>query len=109
MSVSEEMNGLTLVTMRFDVQDEGAFVDAVSRYVVLSRGHTGARNLDLCRSLTSPGVWLVFQKWASPAAQRAHLDHPDTVAFARACTEPGVLSASPQLDLLEGVSAHDLA
>jgi quinol monooxygenase YgiN len=98
---------VTLVTMRFDVADEVRFVDAVSRYVVMSRSHDGCRNVDLCRSISSAGGWLIVQKWGDPAAQRAHLDHPDTVAFARSCE--GVLRGPPAFELLQGVSAHDLA
>ena len=98
---------VTLVTMRFDVADESMFLDAVSRYVVMSRSHDGCRNVDLCRSLSTPGSWLIVQKWGGAAAQTAHLDHADTVAFARACA--GVLARPPVFELLEGVSAHDLA
>jgi quinol monooxygenase YgiN len=97
---------VTLVTMRFDVADEAAFLDAVSRYVVMSRSHAGCRNVDLCRSVSAPGSWSIIQKWVDPASQRGHLDHPDTVAFARACA--GVLVRPPVLELLEGISAHDL-
>ena len=98
---------LTLVTMRFPVAHEERFLDAVSRYVVMSRSHAGCRNVDLCRSLSSPGAWTVLQKWADPDAQRAHFDHPDTVAFAEACA--GLLTGPPTFELLQGVSAHDLA
>jgi quinol monooxygenase YgiN len=98
---------VTLVTMRFEVADEAAFLDAVSRYVVMSRSHEGCRNVDLCRSISTPGSWSIIQKWADPAAQRAHLDHPDTISFATSCA--GVLVRAPVFDLLEAVSAHDLA
>jgi quinol monooxygenase YgiN len=109
MATPDEVNDVTLVTMRFEVADESTFLGAVSRYVVLSRTHPGARNIDLCRSVSTPGAWLVLQKWSSQIAQREHLDHADTIHFAQVCTEPGVLAAAPRLELLEGVSAHDLA
>ena len=98
---------VTLVTMRFDVADEAIFLDAVSRYVVMSRSHDGCRNVDLCRSISAPGSWSIIQKWADPASQRAHLDQPDTVSFARSCA--GLLTRPPAFDLLQAVSAHDLA
>jgi quinol monooxygenase YgiN len=49
----------------------------------------------------------VIQKWDSPAAQKAHFDSPEMVEMAEACT--GLLTQPPQIDLLEGLSAHDLA
>jgi quinol monooxygenase YgiN len=46
------------------------------------------------------------EKWESPAAQRAHFDSAETVEMAEACR--GLLSQAPEIELLEGVSAHDL-
>ena len=98
---------LTLVTMVFDVSDPGPFLDAAARYVVQTRRHEGCRNVDLAASVTTTGRYVVIEKWESPEAQRVHFDHPDTVAFAEACR--GRLERPPILDLLTGLSAHDLA
>ncbi len=100
---------LTVVTMAFDAAD-GALerlAAVLSRYVVLSRGHTGCRNIDLCSSVTRPGRFVVVEKWDSPDAQRAHFDSDDMVTMAQSCD--GLLAAPPEIDLLEGISAHDLA
>jgi quinol monooxygenase YgiN len=98
---------LTVVTMTFDAADPGALVGILSKYVVVSRGHPGCRNIDLCGSVTTPNRFLVIQKWDSPAALQAHFDSPEMVEMATACT--GLLSAPPAIDLYEGLSAHDLA
>lgn len=98
---------LTMVTMTFDTTDAEALMRVLSKYVVLSRGHDGCRNIDLAMSATSEGRFVVIQKWDSPEAQRAHFDSPEMVEMAEACR--GLLAAAPQIDLLEAVSAHDLA
>jgi quinol monooxygenase YgiN len=49
----------------------------------------------------------VIQKWDSPAAQQAHFDSADMVEMAEACR--GLLAQPPDIDLLEAISAHDLA
>ena len=102
---------LTIVTMAFDAREANeAAIDrllsVLSKYVVLSRNHDGCRNIDLCGSLTSPGRLLVIQKWDSPAAQQAHFDSAEMVEMARACE--GLLEKKPDIDLYEGLSAHDL-
>ena len=100
-------DNVTLVTLAFEATDAAALVGALARYVVLSRGHPGCRNIDLCQSVTRPERFVVVEKWESPAAQRAHLDSPDFAELARACE--GLLTAPPAVDLLDGLSAHDLA
>ena len=102
---------LALVTMTFDARsgDEsaaGQLLAVLSKYVVLSRNHPGCRNIDLCGSVTNPGRYLIVEKWATPEAQRSHFDSPDMVEMARACE--GLLASRPEIDLLEGISAHDL-
>jgi quinol monooxygenase YgiN len=97
---------LTLVTMAFDATDPAALQAVLARYVVLSRGHPGCRNIDLALSTTRPDRFVVLQKWESPEAQRAHFDSPEMVAMADACR--GLLSGPPEIDLLEPISAHDL-
>jgi quinol monooxygenase YgiN len=79
----------------------------LSKYVVLSRGHAGCRNIDLCASVTTPSRFVIIQKWESLDAQRAHFDSPEMVEMAQACN--GLLTGPPAIDLLDGISAHDLA
>jgi quinol monooxygenase YgiN len=98
---------LAIVTMVFDASDPDRLVPVLAKYVVLSRGHDGCRNIDLCASATTPGRFVIIEKWETPDAQRAHFDSSDMVEMARACN--GLLTKPPQIDLLEGISAHDLA
>ena len=67
----------------------------------------GCRNIDLAASATRPGRYVIIEKWDSPAAQQVHFDSADMVEMAQACN--GLLTSAPQIDLLEGISAHDLA
>ena len=97
---------LAIVTMVFDASDADGLAAVLSKYVVMSRGHDGCRNIDLCASVTTPGRFVVLEKWESIDAQRAHFDSAEMVGMAESCT--GLLSRAPQIDLLEGVSAHDL-
>jgi quinol monooxygenase YgiN len=97
---------LTIVTMAFEASNPDALMPVLSKYVVLSRGHPGCRNIDLCASVASPTRFVIIEKWESPEAQRAHFDSAEMVEMARACT--GLLAAPPAIDLLEGISAHDL-
>ena len=97
---------LTLVTMAFDAADPARLAPVLARYVVLSRGHEGCRNIDLATSVTHPGRFVVVQKWDSPQAQAAHFDSADMVALAEACR--GLLTGPPAIDLLDPISAHDL-
>ena len=97
---------VTIVTMTFDAADPGALLSVLSKYVVVSRGHPGARNIDLCGSVTQPNRFLVIQKWDGPASQQAHFDSTEMVEMAEACR--GILSAPPTIELYEGLSAHDL-
>jgi quinol monooxygenase YgiN len=99
---------LTIVVGTFDARpgDEDALAAVLAKYVVLSRGHPGCRNIDLTASATRPGRFVVYQKWDGPADQRAHFDSPDMVEMARAAGP--LLASAPELDLLQPVSAHDL-
>lgn len=97
---------VTIVTMSFAAADPERLLGILSKYVVLSRNHPGCRNIDLTRSMTDPDRYVVIQKWESPEAQRAHFDSTEMVEMARACE--GVLRSKPDIDLLEGYSAHDL-
>ena len=101
---------LTIVTMAFTTSEAAradALADALAKYVVVSRGHAGCRNIDLCVSVSSPGRFLVIEKWESAEAQRAHFDSDEMVQMARACRP--LLAGPPAIELLEGISAHDLA
>jgi quinol monooxygenase YgiN len=97
---------LTLVTMTFDASDAERLVAVLARYVVVSRGHPGCRNIDLAASATKAGRFVVIEKWDSPQAQRTHFDSPAMVDMARSCE--GLLTNPPQIDLLDSISAHDL-
>ena len=97
---------LAIVTMRFDAAEPDALVAVLSKYVVLTRMQPGCRNVDLCASVTTPGRYLIIQKWDDLDAQRAHFDSDVMVEMATACS--GILSGPPDIDLWDGPSAHDL-
>jgi len=78
----------------------------LARYVVLSRGKPGCRNIDLCASATRPGRFVVIEKWETAEAQRAHLDSAEMADLADSVRN--LLVAPPAVDLLDAVSAHDL-
>jgi len=105
--MTEPDGDLTIVTLRFDAADPEGLLAVLAKYVVLTRMHDGCRNVDLCASVTVPARYLVIEKWATAAAQQAHFDSDDMVQMAEACR--GLLQRPPDIDLLEGVSAHDLA
>ncbi len=65
---------LTMVTMTFDALDPERLQSVLARYVVLSRGHRGCRNIDLAMSTTQPNRFVVVQKWERPEDQQAHFD-----------------------------------
>ena len=97
---------LTIVSMQFDASDPEALQSVLAKYTVLTRMDPGCRNIDLCASVTSPGRFVVIQKWDSPASQQAHFDSDVMVDMATACR--GLLAQAPAIDLLESISAHDL-
>jgi quinol monooxygenase YgiN len=98
---------VALVTLSFQAADPERLAAILARYVVLTRGAPGCRNVDLCASVTRSDRLLVIEKWASRDAQRAHFDSDVMVEMARACE--GVLVEPPEIDLWDGVSAHDLS
>ena len=101
---------LTVVTLTLEAANEAAaagLLGVLAKYVVVSRGHEGCRNIDLVASLTHPGRYLVVEKWDSPALQQAHFDSADMVQMAESCR--GLLARVPVVDLWDGISAHDLA
>ena len=110
MPIVPEDVELTMVTLRLDAADEAStatLLGVLAKYVVIARGHEGCRNIDLVASVTRPGRYLMVQKWDSPEAQQAHFDSADMVEMAEACR--GLLAAPPDVDLWDGMSAHDLA
>jgi quinol monooxygenase YgiN len=97
---------LVVVTMTFDAADAERLQAILAKYVVVSRGHPGCRNVDLLVSATRPSRHLIVQKWESPEAQRAHFDSADMVELAEGCR--GVLTGPPQIDLFDPISAYDV-
>ena len=95
-----------MVTMTFRTADSDALLAVLSKYVVLCRGATGCRNVDLVASITRPGRLVIIQKWDSGKHQSEHFDSPVMVDMATACT--GLLSEPPDIDLYEAVTMHDL-
>ncbi|MCU1448451.1 MAG: hypothetical protein JWP02_621 [Acidimicrobiales bacterium] len=96
-----------MVTMSFRASDADRLLAVLAKYVVVSRGAPGCRNIDLCASATTDRRYLVIEKWDSPEAQRAHFDSPEMVEMAESCR--ALLDAPPDVDLFIGISAHDLA
>ena len=93
--------------MVMEAVDLEPLLPVLSKYVVLSRGQAGCRNIDLCLSVTTPNRVVAIMKWESVQAQRAHFDSPEMVEMAEAAKP--LLAGPPVIDLLEGLSAHDLA
>ena len=56
---------MVMVTMEFSTDDPSALAPILAKYVVMSRGHEGCRNIDLCSSTTTPGRLTIVQKWES--------------------------------------------
>jgi quinol monooxygenase YgiN len=106
-SVAADDIELTVVTMAFDAADPERLLAVLAKYIVLSRMQPGCRNIDLCGSITRDRRYLIIQKWESPSAQRAHFDSSEMVEMAESCR--GLLTGPPEIELFEGVSAHDLA
>jgi quinol monooxygenase YgiN len=97
---------VTVVTMSFQAADPDRLLSVLAKYVVLSRTADGCRNIDLCASATRDGRYLVIEKWESTDAQRDHFDSAEMVEMAESCRD--LLTAPPDIDLYEGISAHDL-
>lgn len=96
-----------MVTMEFKTDSPDAMLDILSKYVVLCRSQEGCRNVDLVASMTTPGRFLIVQKWESDEHQATHFDSPTMVEMATSCT--GLLTEPPNIDLHEAVTMHDLA
>lgn len=97
---------IALLTMSFIASDADALLSSLSKYVVLTRGEDGCRNVDLCVSVARPDMFVIIQKWDSEQHARTHVNSDLMVGMAQDCQ--GILTAAPEIDLLEGISAHDL-
>ncbi len=97
---------IAILTMRFNASDPDVLLSNLSKYVVLTRGQDGCRNVDLCVSVAHPSQFVIIQKWESEQHARTHIDSATMIEMAEACR--GVLSEAPSIELLEGISAHDL-
>jgi quinol monooxygenase YgiN len=103
-----EESDLAVLTARFDPMpgSEEPLMAILARYVVVTRQGAGVRNIDLLASATQPGRLLLVEKWESAAAARAHLDSAEMAEMAAAAVAH--LSARPEVDLYDTISAHDL-
>jgi len=97
---------IALLTMTFNASDPASLLSNLSKYVVVARGAEGCRNIDLCAAVADPNKFVVIQKWESEAHARTHVDSTLMAEMAEACR--GLLTSAPDIDLLEGLSAHDL-
>ena len=99
---------LAVVAGVFDARPgaEAELGAVLAHYVVVSRTSPGCRNIDLVASLTTPGRFMVYEKWESPEHQRDHLRSSITEELAAAAMP--LLAGPPDLGLFEAVSAHDL-
>ena len=103
---SEELEPV-MVILGFRTERPDELMEVLARYVVLSRGQPGCRNIDYVASITDPGRLVIVEKWESIEAQRAHFDSSEMVEMARQSVP--LLNAEPDIDLFEGISMHDLA
>lgn len=86
--------------------NEAELAAVLARYVVLSRSVTGCRNIDLVTSTSTPGRFLVVEKWDDADAQRDHLNSEAMVTMATQASP--LLTQPPDLELYDVISAHDL-
>jgi quinol monooxygenase YgiN len=80
---------IALVQLTFDASDPELLLPILSKYVVMTRNH-----------------FVIIEKWDSDEAARAHFDSAVMVEMAESCS--GTLAHRPDVDLLKGLSAHDL-
>lgn len=99
---------LAIVAGVFDARPgaEASLGAVLAHYVVVSRTSPGCRNIDLVASLTTPGRFLVYEKWETTDHQRDHLRSAVTEEMAAAALP--LLAGPPDLGLFEPISAHDL-
>ena len=85
---------------------EAELAAVLARYVVLTRSVTGCRNVDLMASTSTPGRFLMVEKWDDPQAQSDHLNSEVMVTMATEATN--LLAGPPDLDLYDAISVYDL-
>jgi quinol monooxygenase YgiN len=98
---------LTVMVFRLEASDPAVVAAALSSYVVATRGQPGNRNVDFCSDTASADAFMVIEKWDSGSHHQAHFESPVMVRLAESCR--GALRSSPRFELLESISAHDLA
>jgi quinol monooxygenase YgiN len=96
-----------MVILSFKTDKPDQLMEVLARYVVLSRGQPGCRNIDYVASVTNPERLVIVEKWESIESQRNHFDSPEMVAMATESSP--LLTGAPDIDLFEGISMHDLA
>ena len=97
---------IALLKLTFQANEPDLLLPVLSKYVVMTRKETECRTVDLCVSITDPNQFVIIETWESDDAARAHFDSPVMVEMAEACS--GILAERPDIDLLQGLSAHDL-
>ncbi len=95
-----------MVIMRFETDHLAETTNRLSAYVVATRGHAGCRNVDFVGSAIVEGRLAIVQKWESVEDQQAHFDSEDMVSMARDISP--LLRQTPDIDLYDGLSMHDL-
>lgn len=98
---------LALITMVFNASDPDRLLSVLSKYVVLARGSDGCRNIDLANSFSDANRFMIIEKWDTEQLAHKHFDSIVMVEMAKACS--GLLSHAPKIELLQGLSVHDLA
>jgi len=96
-----------MVVLSFATESAEQLMNVLAKYVVTSRGRPGCRNIDFVASTTTPGRFVIVEKWESVEAQRDHFDSAEMVEMAKQSVP--LLSGPPDIDLYEGISMHDLA
>ena len=97
---------IALLHLIFNAANASELTPVLAKYVVMTRNEEACRNVDLCVSFTDPNQFVIIEKWDSEDAARAHFDSPVMVEMAESCS--GILADRPDVDLLQGLSAHDL-
>ena len=99
---------LTVVAGTFVARSgkEADLAAVLARYVVLTRSVAGCRNVDLMASTSTPGRFLMVEKWDDSEAQTDHLNGEIMVTMATEATN--LLAGPPDLDLYDAISAYDL-
>lgn len=97
---------IALLKLTFQATEPDLLIPVLSKYVVMTRKETECRNADLCVSFTDPNRFVIIEKWNSDNAARTHFDSAVMVEMAESCS--GILAERPDVDLLQGLSAHDL-